>query len=263
MREFMNFFKGRAVLVFICILGLSVGCASRGELKRKRAKAKANLGSSLIEQGKTGAGIEHLLDAAELDDESADIHHGLALGFRNIGEHRRSLVHFKKTLELRPSFPEAWNNLGTLYLIQRQWDQAIASFKKALSFVTYKTPQFAYNNLGLAYYGKGEYEMAFESHRRALKLSPPYSVCHANLARVYERLNRDRQAIEAYKKAIYHGPEYPAHYYYLGRLYLKLGLVEEATKEFKKTVELDAYGQYGDEANRSLRGIRGEGTPGE
>ncbi|MCP4666053.1 MAG: tetratricopeptide repeat protein, partial [Deltaproteobacteria bacterium] len=142
----MRSIKGRAVLVFICILGLSAGCASRGEPNRKKARAKANLGSSLIEQGKTGAGIKHLLDAAKLDPENADIHHELAVGFRNMGEYDRSLAHFMKTLELRPSFPEAWNNLGTLYLIQQQWDQAIASFKKALGFVTYKTPQFAYNN---------------------------------------------------------------------------------------------------------------------
>jgi tetratricopeptide (TPR) repeat protein len=255
--------KGGLLFIFIAILAFSFGCASGGAANRKRARTKANLGSSLIEDGRTGAGIKHLLDAAELDPESADIQHELAVGFRNMGEYQRSLTHFMKCLELRPSFPEAWNNLGTLYLIQRQWDQAIASFRKALSFVTYKTPQFAYNNLGLAYYGKGEYQRAVENHRRALKLSPDYSVCHDNLARVYEKLNLEEQAIQSYKRAIYYAPGNPGPHYYLGRLYLRLGLEEEATKELLKTLELDPHGPYGDGASRALKGIRKESSPRE
>jgi tetratricopeptide (TPR) repeat protein len=105
--------------------------------------------------------------------------------------------------------------------------------------------------------------MAVTNHRRALKLSPDYYVCHANLARVYERLNQDEQAIQAYKKAMYYGPDYPAPYYYLGRLYLKLGMVEEAKKVLKGALELDPHGPYGDGASRALKGIREGSLPKE
>ncbi len=259
----MGAIKGVGVMLMICFLGVLVSCSQNRELVGKRARAKASLGGELIAAGKPGPGLKHLLGALELDPNNADIHHELALGYRNLRKDERALYHFNRALTLRPAFPEALNNLGTLYLMMGQWDRAIEAFQKALNIDTYKTPHFCYNNVGLAYYRKKEYKKAMENYRRALGLFPAYPACHSNLARVYDALSKHEQAVNAYKQAISYAPDYPGTYLELGRLYLKLGRVEEAREALKRTIALDAHGPYGDEASRSLKGIREEGLSDE
>ena len=255
----MGAIKGVSVTLIIFLLGVLVSCSQNRELVGKRARAKAQLGGELVAAGKPGAGLKHLRDALELDPENADIHHELALGYRNLRKDERALYHFNRALTLRPVFPEALNNLGTLCLMMGQWDRAIEAFQKELNINTYNTPHFAYNNMGFAYFKKKEYEKAMENYRSALRLFYAYPSCHRNLAMVYDTLNRHEQAVNAYKQAISYAPDEPGAYLELGRLYLKLGRVEEARKALKRTITLDAHGPYGDEASRSLKRIREEG----
>ena len=251
----MGAIKCVGVTLIICFLSLLISCSQNRNLARNKtkAKAKANLGGELISSGKPGAGIKLLLEALEMDPENADIHHELALGYRNLRKDERAFYHFNKALTLRPAFPEALNNLGTLYLMIGKWDRAIEAFEKALNFTTYKTPHFAYNNMGLAYFKKKEYEKAIENYRKALTLFNEYAACHRNLAIVYDALNRHEQAVHAYKRAISLAPDEPGAYLELGRLYIKLGRIEEAREALKRTIALDAHGPYGDEASRILK----------
>jgi len=70
--------------------------------------------------------------------------------------HSKAITHFKKAIELKQNFSEAYNDLGNTYLILSKWDLAIIYFEKALENTLYATPHFAQNNLGQAYYKKGE-----------------------------------------------------------------------------------------------------------
>ena len=107
--------------------------------------------------------LKNLSEAAKLDPENANIHFELAMVYKDLAEYGKAETHFKKCLALKPGFADAWNNLGTLYLLTKQWDKAIVSFQKALAIDTYRTPHFAYNNMGLAYYNKGDYERAVDN----------------------------------------------------------------------------------------------------
>ena len=98
-------------------------------------------------QGNFREGLANLRKAVELDPKNAEIQHELALVYRNLGEYQLSLRHFKKALVLKPELSEAWNNLGTLYLLNEKWDEAIAGFQKASEDILYKTPYFAYHNI--------------------------------------------------------------------------------------------------------------------
>ena len=252
---FMGFIKARAIIPFICLLSLCIGCAGNRELIKKKAWARESLGLSYIREGNLRAGVEHLREAARLDPENADIHNKLALTYRVLGLYEEALVHFKKALTLKPEFSEAYDNLGALYLLLEKWDLAIGCFENAVSSITYKTPHVSYMNLGLAYHNKGEYRKAIESYRRALKLSPSFAICYTNLGRTYEAINSFQVAIEAHKKAIYHAPDYPDPHFNLARLYLRLNQNDEATEELKRTMEIDPDGNYGNEAKRLLQEI--------
>jgi lipoprotein NlpI len=105
--------KGILVLVLLSIL--VTGCAENKALVKRKSQALENLGKSRILQGDLREGLEKLLEASRLDPENANIHNELGLVYRNLGIYEKSIVHFKRALALQPEFPEAQNNLGTVY----------------------------------------------------------------------------------------------------------------------------------------------------
>lgn len=240
--------------IFLCVL--LIGCAGNKTLLNKKSQALQNMGNSLIQEGDLRGGLEKLLEANKLDPENPDIHNELGLVYRDLEAYQKSLVHFKKALALKPNFSEAQNNLGTLYLILKEWDLAIGCFQKAVSNLLYKTPHYAYNNMGLAYYNKGNYQKAIENYQKALQSFPSYSLCYENLARSYEATNQWESAIEAYKESIDYAPNYPMPHFNLARLYLRLNRNDEAVKELNLTIEIDPKGFYGNEAKKLLKGIQ-------
>jgi len=246
----------KGILVLILLSILVIGCAENKALVKRKSQALENLGNSLIQQGDLRGGLEKLLEANKLEPENANIHNELGLAYRDLGAYQKSLVHFKKALALKSKFSEAQNNLGTLYLLLKEWNLALYCFQRAVSDILYKTPHFAYNNMGLAYYNKGNYQEAIENYQKALQSFPSYSLCYENLARSYEVTNQWGSAIEAYKKSIYYAPNYPTPHFNLARLYLRFNQNDEAAKELKLTIEIDPKGFYGNEANRLLKGIQ-------
>jgi len=240
-------------IILFCLV--CTGCAANKVATRKRVQALEDLGNSLMQQGNLREGLEKLLEASRLDPENANIHNGLGLAYRDLGVYEKSIVHFKRALALRPEFPEAQNNLGTLYLLLREWDLALDCFQRAVSDILYRTPHFSYNNIGLAYYNKGDYQKAIENYQKALRSFPAYSLCYENLARAYEAINSFQAAIESYDKSITYAPNYPTPHLYLARLFLRLDRNEEAARELKLTMEIDPEGPYGNEAKRLLKDI--------
>ncbi|MEE4353138.1 MAG: tetratricopeptide repeat protein, partial [Desulfatiglans sp.] len=177
---------------------------------------------ALVQQGDIRAGLVKLLEASKLDPENADIRNELALAYRELGEYELSLHQFEKALAIRPIFPQALNNKGTVQLILGKWELAVECFEEVVKDVTYRTPHFAYNNLGIAY---GE-------------------------------LNLTEKSIRSFRKAISLSPTFPTAYYNLGKLYLKLNKKKEAIKEFEKTIAIDPRGEYAKEAMKLLKDIR-------
>jgi tetratricopeptide (TPR) repeat protein len=250
-------FENRKVILILTFLSiLLTGCAENKVLVKKKSQALEDLGNSLIRQGNLREGLEKLLEASKLDPENANIHNELGLAYRDLRAYEKSATHFKRALVLQPEFPEAQNNLGTLYLLLGEWDLAIACFQRAVSNILYRTPHFSYNNIGLAYYNKGDYQRAIENYQKALRSFPSYSLCYENLARAYEATKSFQAAIESYNKSISYGPSYPSPHFYLARLYLKLDRNDEAARELKLTMAIDPEGPYGKEAKRLLEDIQ-------
>jgi tetratricopeptide (TPR) repeat protein len=232
------------------------GCAGTHEATNKKTEALQRLGTSLVQQGNLRAGLEKLLEAEELDPTNSAIHHELALVYRDLGEFQLSLNHFKKALELRPEFPQAWNNMGTVYLLLRQWDQAINCFQTAVGDILYRTPHYAYNNLGFAYLKKEQYQKAIANFQKALKFAPFFTPAQTNLGLALERMNRWEEAVDTYEKAISMDPEYPAAHFHLGRLYMKFNRNAQAAEELHQVIKLDPRGRLAQESRKLLDSMR-------
>ena len=211
------------------------------------------LGMAQAAEGNLRRGLAKLLEAIKLDPDNAELNHQTAVVLRNLGEYQLSLKYFERALALQPKYPEARNNLGTLYLVMGKWDKAIACFKEAVSDIIYNSPQFAYNNMGYAYFKKGDYDKAIESYKLALRSSPSYTLCHSNLARAYEAKGELEEAVAAYRQSVFYFPKDAAAHLGLGKMFLKLGKSKEAKEELNLTIWADPAGPQAKEAREKLK----------
>ena len=243
-------------IIFISFAVILTGCAEDKALTKRKSLAKQNLGKSFLAQGNFTAGLNELLKAAQLDPENPEIQYNLALGYRFMDVHSKAITHFKKAIELRENFSEAYNDLGYTYLILSKWDLAITCFEKALGNTLYTTPHFAHNNMGYAYYKKGGYKRAVESYREAIKYQPSFSRAFHNLGITYEAMNEWDKAIGAYKESIRYAPKDPRSHFFLGKLYLKRNKPSLAIKKFEESIRLDKNNIYTTEAKHLLETIK-------
>ena len=187
-----------------------------------------------------------------MDPDNADIYQQIALVFRGLGDYQLSLKYFRKALELKPQFPEATNNMGTVYLLMGDWPKAISCFREAAEDIKYETPQFAYNNMGLAYFKMGDYKKAVENYETALRLSRSYAVVYLNLARLHEKKGDAKEAEANYREAILYRPRDPAGHMGLAKLFIKQGKPEEAKASLITIIKEDPRGLEGREARKLL-----------
>ena len=223
--------------------------------KKKKVEALQQLGMAHAAEGNLRKGLAKLLEALKLDPDNAELNHQTAVVLRNLGKYKLSLKYFNRALALKPEYPEARNNLGTLYLLMEEWDKAIACFKEAASDILYSSPQFAYNNMGYAYYMKGDYDKAIENYKRALRSSPSYTLCHSNLARAYAAKGELEEAIAAYKLCVLYFPKDSGAHLGMAKALLRLGKKKEAKEELNLTIWADPTGPQAKEAREILKGI--------
>ncbi|WP_345788366.1 tetratricopeptide repeat protein [Desulfosporosinus metallidurans] len=91
--------------------------------------------------------------------------------------------HFQKALEIDPTLIEAHYSLGTAYLANREWEQAIVEEEAYLTNSQDDEGRGeAYNIIGLAYQEMGDRAKAREAFEKAVQLNPesPFALNHLN-----------------------------------------------------------------------------------
>ena len=130
-------------------------------------------------------------------------HYVLGISYQNLGQLEPAIKEYKTSLEYRPNFAPARNNLANIYAQSGKTDLAIEEYQRAILL----DPSYekTYYNLAILYHRKGELDSAIVYYSKAIKLNPRYELAHLNL----------------------------------GKAYSQKGLVEEAKGEWKKVLELN------------------------
>ena len=153
-----------------------------------------------------------------------------------------ALVLLKRATEVDPKNKVAWNNLGLIYLVMRENDQAIAAFQKQIEVNPYD--EYAYNNLGRVYWNERKYDDAVKAFNKQLENNPLDKFAHANLGQMYSEWHKyDLAAPELEKAASLTpdtAPEAGELQVSLGDAFLNLGQDEKALAAFDHAVELSA-----------------------
>src|SRR5438552_8682694 len=131
---------------------------------------------------------------------------------------------YESLLQIFPRLAPAYNNLGSLYLRQREYKKAAAVLEKGLKIDPKMSSASAL--LGMALYEMGDYAAAGRNLESALRGNPEDSNAELFLANDLIKLGDFERAAEHLRRLSQRQPENPEVWYLLGKVHMKLS--EEA-----------------------------------
>ncbi|MBI5971317.1 MAG: tetratricopeptide repeat protein [Deltaproteobacteria bacterium] len=226
------------LLFFFPLALLIVSCGPSLKQKKEEASIHFKMGVVHFNDRNYSDSLKELTEAIEIYPEDPSYHNALGLAYFARGLNQDAIKHILAAIGLDVNYSEAHVNLSAVYLVEKDWDKAIAQAKEALKNVFYKTPHFAHYNLAAGYFNKGEYAKAVESYGNAVKIHPNYAAAHYEMGLAYERTNNTKAAVEAYEKAVRSAPAYIEAHYGLGVALSKMKNNAAAMKSFEKVIAL-------------------------
>ncbi|MFN6440364.1 MAG: CHAT domain-containing protein [Nostoc sp. DedSLP01] len=161
---------------------------------------------------------------------------GLALG--NFGRFEEAIASYDKAIQLKPDDYSAWNYRGLALANLGRFEEAIASYDKAIQL----KPDYysAWYNRGNALNNLGRLEEVIASYDKAIQLKPDNYSAWNNRGNALNNLGRFEQAIASYDKAIeFKADDYSA-WNNRGNALDNLGRFEQAIASFDKAIEFKA-----------------------
>jgi cytochrome c-type biogenesis protein CcmH/NrfG len=145
--------------------------------------------------------------AIELRSSFAAAHVGLARILLDMNDYKKALGEIDEARRDRPVYPEASAVEGRIYRYAAFWDDAIASFRRAIREAHGFQPE-AHTGLALLLEEKGMNEEAAAEFRTAInQLSDSEPVIYQLLGAMYEKMEKYKEAVEAYEKYLQLAPE--------------------------------------------------------
>jgi tetratricopeptide (TPR) repeat protein len=192
-------------------------------------------------------------------------------------EHRKAAAQmFSALLEYseieRQWLPYIFSRRGNLYMLMKQYDDALADFNKAVELdpksawifahrgSTYKrmgcyddalrdlshsieldsTYIYAYGQRADTYREMERYDDAFNDYGRALELDPNDAFYIYELGYTRQVMGNNTAALMEYKRAVEVSPDYAPAIAFCGHIHYKMGRYDDALKEFNRAIELES-----------------------
>ena len=134
--------------------------------------------------------------------------------FQQKGIYDQAIKHYKQALATAPS-AEVFGALGTLWLLQEEFDQAVNSLQRALTFDPYSATLnqnllAAYHRWGVHYLETDRFSDAFKCFERGIKRFPFSEILLSDLAATHAAAGKYQKALDIYQRVLQINPEYTA-----------------------------------------------------
>jgi Flp pilus assembly protein TadD/peroxiredoxin len=163
-----------------------------------------------------------------------DFTYGVAMFQRGYLE--QAAASFKQVIAAKPEDPEAYYNLGTLYLRRNDFHDARQYLEQTVKL----RPNYpeAWNNLGMVAAQEGQTDEAIRNFKQSLLLRPGYAIALVNLGNVYRRQGAFEEAEKLLGRALEIAPDDPEVSYSLGMLYARQEKLNQAARYLERAVSL-------------------------
>ena len=181
--------------------------------------------------------ITNYQHALRLKPTYVEAYNNLGNALRDQGKVEEAITNFQHALRLRSTHAEAHNNLGNALTDQGKIEEAITSFKNALRLKPNHAE--AHNNLGNALKDKGRIDDAITCFRQALQIMPDFSAAHNNLGNALRSQWKNEEAVASYREALRLTPNNADTHNNLGVALMELGRMDEAIASFREAIRLN------------------------
>lgn len=149
----------------------------------------------------------------------------------------RAIMKWKKVVEIKPNYADAYYNLGLAYISKEMFDDAREEFKKAIDI----NPNYAdaHKRLGDVFKEQGKMDDAIVEYKEAIRINPKYSDALISLGLLYNDGSMLDEAIKQYKKALEVHPNYADIHNNLGVALLGKQKFDDALKSFQSALKIN------------------------
>jgi adenylate cyclase len=151
------------------------------------------LGTSKAPKQSLAKAMELLQKAIVLDDTYAEAHGNLGFLFSMTGQHDNAVATAEHAVALNANSAYAHAILGHTLRFAGRWDEAIPEYKKAIRLNPIPPNQYLFG-LGLAYAWTEQYEEAMTWGEKAVRKEPDSFLAHLMMAVIYSVSGRDEDA---------------------------------------------------------------------
>jgi len=171
--------------------------------------------------------IKYFKEALRKDQKNAILYNKLGMTELKGGDSRAARNDFAKATKYNRQLPEAWNNLGVTYYLERKYGRAAQYFKKAVALD--ETRASFHVNLGAAWFSQEDMDRAMREYTRALELDPEALVRSSTTGVAAQITNPEERA---------------RHNFMMAKVYAKLGNTDSCLMCLRKAKE-DGYRDMG------------------
>ena len=202
----MNYLKILTVMSLLC----AIACATAPTQETtQQAGAHYKMGVAYLKEEKVQQAFVEFQQAYQINPADKEVLNAIGIIYLlYFDETAKAIDFFERAAKVDPNYSDAYNNLGFAYEKLGRFDTAVTFYKKAVSNLTYSTPEKAYIGLGNAYYRLGKYEDALYSYKEAIKRAPNMGLPYMRMALCYNAMGRYGEASTAMTYAITMEPTY-------------------------------------------------------
>ena len=229
------------------------------------ANAQLNIANTYYEMSRYQPAIEYYEKALEYFYEQKSnhikiyIYTRLGHAERNLGNYNNALFNYEKPLNLYfldkdNSISEAYNNIGVVYKLMGEYQQALTYHQKALSEANQQLDQSNISNtlhfIGSLYWNISQYDSSLFFYQKALDIKKKINdlkgqaVILNNIGLVYKDRGYFQKALEYHQEAlnintqINHKKEIGKTYNLIGNVYLQINNIDHALNFYTRSLNL-------------------------
>jgi tetratricopeptide (TPR) repeat protein len=154
--------------------------------------------------------LKYFREALRKDKKNAKLYNKAGLAELQNNQLKEARADFMKATKYNRQYPDALNNIGAVYYVERKYGNAARYFKKALALDETRAPFHV--NLGAAWFAQNEMDRAIREYVRALELDPEVLQRQSKVGVTAQITSQEERA---------------KHDYMLAKVYAKLGIVDD------------------------------------
>lgn len=171
------------------------------------------------------------------------------------GDAKAAVESLSAAVAAYPNFPLALSELGSQYLILKQYDKAGEALEELLKLKP--ADASAHLNMGIVAFNKKKLDEAETHLRKALELKSAGPAAHYYLGLIFISTKRYDEAQQEFELTVSNGGEnLPLAHKYLGGLYMSAHKNQEAANELEKYLKLDPKAADADRIKGTIKDLR-------